>query len=107
MSYNVIRFDVKEMNLEVENIEEVATLFNECVELKSGKFWINRHGEGIELRFGQEGNKYILEHLDSSGEFSGNNQELIEELFKKQKGRLLVERTWEDGDRDNLDIKPQ
>lgn len=107
MTYNVIRFDVKEMKLEVSSVEEVAKKFDESVSLKDGKFWINEGGEGTILGFRQEGKKYVLEYITSTSEFSGNQQEQIEELFKEHNGRLLVERTWEDGDVDTLDIKPK
>ncbi len=104
MSYNIIKFDVEKCELIVKDIESIAKKFDETVEFKEGKFWINENGEGIELRFRQEEKKYVLEHIDSEGEYSGNNQEIIKEIFKSNNGILLVNRTWEDGENDILNI---
>lgn len=113
MSHNIIGFDVKKLELKVKSvidIEKIAGMFESGlgegphVELKDEKFWINRNGEGIEMRFREEKGEYVLEHIQSSGTFSGNLQYTIEEVFKRYSGKIHVKRTWEDGEKDTLKV---
>ncbi|MFH1211030.1 MAG: hypothetical protein V1645_03875 [archaeon] len=114
MAYNLTRFDVKKLELKVkgtEGILEIADMLKKelggqpPVELDDGnKFWINRNHEGIEMRFRKEKGEYVLEHIRSSGTFSGYLQDFIMEVFKKYNGKIHAERTWEDGERNTLKI---
>jgi len=104
MTYNIIKFDVKDLELIVDDVEEVANMFDNKVFFEEGKFWINKNGEGVIMRFRNEKDRYILEHINSYGTFSGSSQEKIARLFEKFGGKIRVERTWEDGNRDLLEV---
>ncbi len=104
MPNNIIDFKVITLELAVDDVEEVANIFDEKVKFKKGKFWINHKGEGIEMRFGIQGEKYVLEYINSTQTFSAHNQDKIREMFARYNGKILAERTWEDGDKDDLRV---
>lgn len=104
MTNNITDFHVEKHELIVNNIEEIAEVFDKEVKLKHNELWINKGGEGITMEFIKKDDKYILEYINSKGEFSGSYQEDIEEIFKKNNGILIAKRTWEDGTQDEINI---
>ena len=108
MGRDVIDFKVKDLELKVDSVEDILAIarmfeytemFEGIQEWGDGKYWINKGGEGVVMRFGKEGDQFVLEKIVCFGECSGDYRIDIGLMFREFGGKITAEITLEDDSR--------